>query len=40
VTIREVFRAKSGDVSLVPRLLQAPELAANLAEWARRRLGR
>jgi MOSC domain-containing protein YiiM len=39
LTIGEVFRALTGDRSLVPRLLEAPELPAALHDRARRLLG-
>jgi MOSC domain-containing protein YiiM len=38
ITVRDVFRAKTGDRSLIPRLLEAPQLSAHLKAWAKRRL--
>ena len=38
VTISDVFRAKSGEADLIPRLLLAPELPEKMREWARARM--
>jgi MOSC domain-containing protein YiiM len=38
VTIGEVFRAKSGEAELIPKLLLAPELKRTFREWARARV--
>lgn len=35
VTIKDVFRAKTGDRALVPALLEVPELPPTVIEWAR-----
>jgi MOSC domain-containing protein YiiM len=37
VSIAEVFRARSGDDALVPRLLLAPELSEPMRKWAQKR---
>lgn len=39
VTVGEVFRARSGERALVPRMLEAAELPAEAHRWARRVLG-
>lgn len=36
VTIGEVFRARSGERALVPRMLQAPALPEEAQDWARK----
>ena len=36
VTVGEVFRARSGERALVPRMLEAPALPADAQEWARK----
>lgn len=40
LTIRDVYRAKTGDQSLVPRLLEAPALSDALRVWAQSVLDR
>jgi MOSC domain-containing protein YiiM len=40
LSLGEAFRARSGERSLVPKLLEAPELPADLHAWARRTLAR
>ncbi|MGH8908891.1 MAG: MOSC domain-containing protein [Egibacteraceae bacterium] len=40
LTVGEVFRARTGEDRLVPRLLDVPELAPDLRDWARQRLSR
>jgi MOSC domain-containing protein YiiM len=39
VTIGEVFRARSGERALVPRMLEADELPKEAKDWARKVLG-
>ncbi|MDP9397499.1 MAG: MOSC domain-containing protein [Actinomycetota bacterium] len=36
VTLGEVFRARSGERALVPRMLEAPALPAEAQDWARK----
>ena len=40
VTVGEVFRARSGERALVPRMLEADELPEEGKQWARKVLGR
>jgi MOSC domain-containing protein YiiM len=39
VTLGEVFRARSGERALVPRMLEADDLPEDAKDWARRVLG-